>query len=159
MRSTDFRWSNKITPGDIDEIRIACTKIDYQLLCIEDIFKRTNATHGEIQLVLNSASVVVDDLNTGLFHQTTLEALKAGALVLSAADPIAQNEAMTALDAPPLPLERVNNGEEAAAMLRSRGFHRDICRRRAEITEYAESYLGEARIAALYFEPLRHFLG
>jgi hypothetical protein len=159
MRSTGYRWSSKFTKGDADRLRGFVKSIpDWKLSTVNDVFNRDSATHEEILFYLRSVSMLVDDVNTGLFHQTTIEGLKAHAVVFSGVDYVSQEEHCIAADAEPLPVISVSGVEDVIDHLSDFTFTKKIEEHRKDVKRYAERFLDEERLALLYFESLREFI-
>ena len=152
LRSTEYRWSRKFTEYDHKTLQHFVGSLsDLRVRTVQDVFGRSSATHEEILFFLRSVAILVDDINTGLFHQTTIEGLKAQALIFSGADYVSQEEHCIAADADPLPVIPVSGISDVIAHLSDFRFETLVEERRKNITEYAQRFLGEERLASQYF--------
>lgn len=159
MRSTNYRWSNKFSERDQNILRAAEKSLnDFKVVDAQKAFGRAVVTHEEILLLLQATSVVIDDINTGLFHQTALEALKAGCVVLSGADLHAIEDFCMAALAPPPPFIKVAGIEDVLATLgeitSGKGMQAYMCKS----NKYAKEYLAEERLARCYFDIISPYL-
>jgi hypothetical protein len=160
IRTTNFKWSNKFSNLNAKELNenkklFKGTKI----ATIKSLFGRDVVSHPEIQFALQFCSFVVDDVNTGLIHQTAIEGLKAGCGVFSAADLYSTEEYSNAIEAPAPPFIYVNNMEDIVKFLISTS-STDYLRDKGEvIRSYSEKYLGEERLAKMYLRELATYLG
>lgn len=158
MRSTGYRWSEKFTNTDKNMLDSAQKFMaDFQLSEIKKIFNRDVVSHEEILLYLQSTSVVVDDINTGLFHQTALEAVKAGCVVFSAADLYALEDFCIAAQAPAPPFISVSGIDEVIKILIDPSFSKSLDKKRQVSSHYADKFLGEERLANCYFDILKKY--
>jgi hypothetical protein len=159
IRSTDFRWSQKCSSNDVEFVKKHNYLYDsLKITTVKSVFDRDHVTYGEVQLYLQSCLGVIDDIHTGLFHQTTIEALKAGCGVFSAADIVSQEEFCIAANADPLPLISVSGIDEVVGMLAGRSSREEIKREGLRSKEYAEKFLTEERLAKRFCEILQPFL-
>ena len=159
LRSTGFRWSRKFLPSDMEYIQKHKNLYQYSNICtIKSVFGREAVTFGEIQLYLQCCLAVIDDINTGLFHQATLEGLKAGCGVFCAADLVSQEEFCVAANSDPLPLIQVSGINEVVSYLASPNAIKDLQRFGLRAREYAQKFLGEERLGKRHCEILRPFL-
>lgn len=159
LRSTNFRWSKKFTVEDLSLIRSCVSGLSrYSVNTVPEVFGREVVTHDEILLFLQSVLATVDDINTGLFHQTTLEAMKAGAAVFSGVDPVSQEEHCQAAKADPIPVIRVNGVLEVCDILRDHSADKLIAEYRHLSQQYAANFLSESRLASAYYDVLKPFI-
>jgi hypothetical protein len=159
LRSTNFRWSAKVRPADSGALKTVEPYLGgVRLKTMKDIFGRDVVTYAEARSALFMVSHVLDDLNTGLFHQTGVEALKSGCEVFSAADPLAMEEFCTATGSPPLPFEYVDGVQEVIGLLMDRAWRRDEHARMAARVRYAERFLSERRLAESYHRAVKDLL-
>lgn len=159
IRSTSFRWSNKFNAQDLKKIVDAKKIISpFEVTTINHIFGRETVTWEEISFYIQSVSMVIDDIHTGLFHQTALEAFKALCLVFSNADLYSIEEFCLAAKADPPPFIRVSNVEEIIHLLCDSSFIRSIGKQREVVRMYAQTFLGEARLAGRYMDILSPYI-
>mgnify|MGYP001309853945 CR=1 FL=1 len=157
LRSTSFRWSHKIHQDDITLLRRMTPATGIDIRDIASVFGRETVTHDELTYCLPSMRYVIDDLHSGLIHQTAFEALKVGTLVFSAADPITIDAFCEAADCPPPPVLPVTCAATTAETLcRLKG---DAWRPLSEKAQaYGENYLGAARLANCMLTRIRQAL-
>ncbi len=159
LRSTIYRWSKKFSDQDQKMLQDLRNYFNgYKVQTIKGAFGTEAVTHEEILFFLRSVTLVIDDVNTGLFHQTALEGIKAGALVLSGADLVSIEEFCLAAQSPPPPFVNAHGIEEVIFYLlnltRKRSLHQHIARSNS----YAKEYLGEYRLAKRYMDILRPYI-
>lgn len=155
MRSTNCRWSNKLTEIDLNKISDASYLFsEYKLLKIREIFGRDYVSHDELLLFLSTSSIVIDDINTGLIHQTTIESIKAGCTVFSAADPVSIDEFCKTMRAPLPPLLYVQDINEVIKNLVNFDLEDTVIAISNKCRRYANRYLDESRIAQIYIDIL-----
>ncbi|MEP0072764.1 MAG: hypothetical protein ABJE79_08670 [Marinomonas sp.] len=159
IRSTNFRWSNKFSPENANQLNTSKNLFGkFKVVTIKDLFGRDVVSHSEIQFVLQFCKFIVDDLNTGLMHQTAIEGLKSGCGVFSGADLYTVEEYSKSIEAPPPPLIYVDGIQDVVKFL-VRGRCDDfLIENQAEIKKYSRKYLGEERLARIYFDTIKRFL-
>lgn len=158
MRSTNFRWSGKFTTADRENINLVQKYMPtFQLSEIKKVFGRDVVTHEEILLYLHSVSVVIDDINTGLFHQTALESLKAGCVVFSAADLYSLEDFCIATQSPAPPFIKVSGIDDVIKILIDSSFSKSLDKKIQASSQYAKKFLGEERLANCYFDILKKY--
>jgi len=157
MRSTSFRWSAKFTESDKKYLLANQDKIgNYRISKdVQQLFGREIVTHEEILLYLQAVSIVIDDINTGLFHQTALEAIKAGCAVFSAADLESIEEFCIAVNVDVPPFLYVYGIEDVVSMLADRSFRKALPTIMDKSKEYAQLYLSEKRLAQCYWSQVK----
>lgn len=160
MRSTYFRWSAKFTEQDQKILLTNKSRMgDYRISKnIQQLFGRDVITHEEMLLYLQAVSIVIDDINTGLFHQTALEALKAGCAVFSAADLESIEQFCVAADVDAPPFVHVLGIEEVTALLADSSFRKEIPKIMAKSREYGQLYLSEERLAQCYWARIKSYV-
>lgn len=159
MRSTDFRWSRKFTDKDmnfLEKHREAFS--DYRIETVRGAFGRDVVTHEEVLFYLRFCIAVIDDVNTGLFHQSSVEALKAGCAVFNRADIVSQEEFCEAASADPLPFVHVNGVSDVLAMMASRHAEKELREAGQRAIRYADEFLSEERLAVQYCSRIKPFL-
>jgi hypothetical protein len=153
LRSTNFYWSNKFSVEDFNLFKRNENLLsDYKLKTIKDLFGREAVTHGELQMILGVSSIVVDDINTGLFHQTCIESLKSGSVVLSSVDLDAMERFCQAVEAPPFPVLNVQGSSDALYQIKNLLSSNMLSQMFEENIKYSLKYLSEFRLAQRYFE-------
>ncbi|WP_137172903.1 hypothetical protein [Massilia sp. HP4] len=158
MRVTKHRWSSKLSAEDQVTLRALAARKSFTFKDIKTAFGRDSVTPTEVWMFMHSVRVVVDDINTGLFHQSALEGLKAGCAVLSGADISAISQFCDAIGAPPPPFLSVSNMDEAAELFSSRYLHETIDKHSALSHQYAEKYLSERRLAEMHLAALKPYI-
>ena len=160
MRSTTFRWSAKFSEQDKKLLSASQSKMgNYRISKdIQQLFNREIITHEEMLLYLQAMSVIVDDINTGLFHQTALEALKAGCAVFSAADLESIEEFCVAADVSPPPFVSVHGIEEVIDMMMDSSFRKSLPKIMAASKQYGQLYLSEERLAQRYWSQVKSLI-
>lgn len=156
MRSTEFRWSNKFSKTDYEKLESSLYLIkDYNLSSIKSRFDRDFVTHEEILLLLNSTSFVIDDINTGLMHQTTFESIKAGCIVFSAADLISLDEFCRTIKSPMPPMISVGGIDDVIRNLTNKYFLKSTPLLSSNALDFGRKYLDECRLANIYVNILK----
>lgn len=155
IRTTNFKWSNKFSPENAQVLEsgkkfFKSTKISK----IKDLFGRDVVSHSEIQFALQFCTFVVDDMNTGLIHQTAIEGIKAGCGVFSGADMYTVEEYSNTIDAPEPPFIYVDNMDDVVKFLITTSGADYLIENSKKILDYSKKYLCEERIAQIYFEKL-----
>ena len=158
MRTTKHRWSNKFSAEDQTTIRGLAIRKGFTFKDIKSAFGRDSVTPTEVWMFMHSVRVVVDDINTGLFHQSALEGLKAGCAVLSGADISSISQFCDAISAPPPPFLSVSNLAEATELFSSRFLHEIIDKHSLLSHQYAEEYLSERRLAEMHIAALKPYI-
>lgn len=159
IRTTNFRWSNKFSPQNAKELNTNKSLFNKsKVVTIKDLFGRDVVSHSEIQFVLQFCSFIVDDLNTGLMHQTAIEGLKAGCGVFSGADMYTIEEYTKSIDAPPPPFIYVDSTQDVVKFLINNSCSDYLESQSKHLHSYSKEYLGEARLAKLYFNKLLKYL-
>jgi hypothetical protein len=157
MRSTNFRWSAKFT----DKCKKSLLANEHQFgryrvsQNIDKLFGREVITHEEMLLYLQAVSLVIDDINTGLFHQTALEGLKASCAVFSAADLESIEQFCVAADVEAPPFVYVNGIEDVISLLVDNSFRKSVPAIMAASKEYGRLYLSEERLAQCYWARIK----
>lgn len=158
MRTTKHRWSNKFSAEDQALFKALAARRGFSFTDIRSAFGRDSVTPTEVWLYMRAARVVVDDINTGLFHQSAMEGLKAGCAVLSGADLSSISQFSDAIDAPPPPFLPVHNADEATELFTGRRFQKIIDEYGARSHQYGKEYLGERRLAEQHLKVLEPYL-
>jgi len=159
IRTTNFKWSNKFSPANAKELDngkkfFKSTRVS----TIKELFGRDIVSHSEIQFALQFCSFVVDDINTGLIHQTAIEGLKAGCGVFSGADMYTIEEYSETIDAPEPPFIYVDNMDEVVKFLITSNGRDYLKSKGEEINSYSKKYLSEERVANKYFEKVVKYI-
>jgi hypothetical protein len=160
MRSTNFRWSAKFT----DKCKKSLLAHQHQFghyrvsQDVDKLFGRAVITHEEMLLYLQVVSFVIDDINTGLFHQTALEALKAGCAVFSSADLESIEQFCVAADVNSPPFIYVNGIDEVISLLVDSSFRKTLPEIMAKSRKYGQLYLSEERLAQCYLAKIKSLI-
>lgn len=159
LRVTNWRWSSKITAADIALLKSASGAHNIgSIRDVSHVFGRASVSYNEIRQFLFSSSAVIDDIRSGLIHQTTIEGLKSGCRVFSAADMLSMEEYCNAVDCPPLPIDYAVGGDEVVEILQSRSYRTGMIDSRNKINEFAGKFLTEERLAKQYYKSVSAFL-
>ncbi len=159
LRSAEWRWSRKVLESDLNVLKANAARFGkLKVQTINQAFGRDHVTAGEIAQYLFAVKLIVDDMNTGQIHQTTVEGIKAGCVVMSGADLWAMEEYCETVNCPPLPVISVGGIDDVVANLSSPGLNARIRDIRAKSDAFATTYLGEARLAAEYWKRVAPFL-
>lgn len=159
MRSTNWRWSRKVLESDLIALKANAARFGrHKVQTINQAFGRDHVTMGEMAQYLFAVKLIVDDVNTGLIHQTTVEGIKAGCVVMSGADLLSMEEYCEAANCPPLPILSVGGIDDVVANLSSPGLNALVRDTRAKSDSFASTYLGEARLAAEYWKRVGEYL-
>ena len=159
MRTTNFRWSNKFSLENskvLDESKHLFKHT--KLATIQGMFGRDVVSHSEIQFVLQFCSLIVDDLNTGLIHQTAMEGLKSGCGVFSNADMYTVEEYCSSIDAPTLPLIYIDETTDIVKFLIKNTCEEYMEKQGDNIRNYSKNYLSEERLAKIYFNVIKNYI-
>lgn len=158
LRSTSHRWSSKFTDSDLTHINTYKEWIKpYTFFTIPSFFGRNVVTHGELVSALSYFDIIVDDINSGMFHQTALEGLKAGRCVFSAADAVSIRQFCSAADCPPPPFMHVKNIDDVVRTLVSMPRLGMMADQQEKSKNFADQFLGEERLARRYLEVVSRF--
>ena len=156
MRSTEFRWSGKVTEADHHRLEESAPYSNgYAVTNIHEIFGREAVTHEEVMLRLAATSIVVDDINTGLMHQTTIEVLKTGCYVLSVADMYTIEQMCETLKMDVPPVELVSGINDVIYHLSDPQLDKRVNEMREKATAFSEEFLAEERLARIYYGQLK----
>lgn len=157
LRTTKERWSNKVSTTDVNILKSFCNLYPtLGLRSIKDAFGRDRVSHDEIQFYLRTVRFVIDDINTGLFHQTAIEGVKAGCLVFSGADAVSVEEFCEAADCPPPPFLYVSGVQDVVRGLLERRSFEAIDN--SGSNTFAEKYLSEERLAQRYLSRIKELV-
>ncbi len=157
IRSTEFRWSNKFSAEDKKSLEMAKNLFNgLEITSVEKLFSRAIVSHQEVKLMLLLSKFAIDDINSGLMHQTALEGLKAGCGVFSSADLFTIDEYSKSINAPPPPTIPVR---DVRGVIKYLANHENIeAFDENNILEYSKTYLGEERLANIYFKNIEKFV-
>lgn len=159
LRSTNFRWSNKFSSKDLISLQLAEKYLHgFRVRDIKNIFGRDIVTHEENLFFLQFCSIVVDDINTGLLHQTTLEALKAGCAVVTGADLQSIEDFCLAVQAPPPPFILARGIDDVIHKLISITNEKQLITNMNKSKIYSNKYLKERRLADCYLKILKQYI-
>jgi len=159
LRSTSFRWSAKLTEADIEALNERKHSLrGFKIKDIKSVFNRDVVSHDEILFYLKCIDIIIDDINTGLFHQVSIEGLKAGAIVFNGADYYSVSDFSDAIEAPPPPFLFVNDVHDLIDTISSSVFQKNIRLLQSRSLVYATEFLTERRLATLAVKKLEIFL-
>jgi hypothetical protein len=159
MRTTSFRWSSKVSSEALELLnRYKSIFGNLTITSVKSVFGRDTVTHGETLFYLSSCLAIIDDINTGLFHQTSMEGLKAGCAVFCSADLVSQEEFCVAADCDSLPFIFIHEPTELVGFLAERSVEYKLREHCAKSLSYAEKFLGEERLARRYCDIVQPFL-
>lgn len=156
LRSTDLRWSKKVPKNYASFLS---EHLKENSVKVFDTSKAYGSDVVNSQAFLNGMqgfSYVVDDVCSGLFHQTSLEALKCGAISFSAADEVSISSFCEAAECPPPPFDLVSRPEEVVE--RVVFYSRAKAARDVSIEKnlrYANEYLGQSRLEKIFVDKIK----
>jgi hypothetical protein len=150
LRTTNARWSKKIPPDFVKSLEVLLKKDGVDVSTIPKLFGAESVPYCTFAHALQNFDYVVDDVCSGLFHQISLEGLKSGCIVFSAADAYAISSFCEAAQCPPPPFDMISDIYDIYEKVRY--YERnpaDLRAAQARNLQYAESYLSEVRLADL----------
>lgn len=109
LRTTSARWSKKIPANLVKNLEILFKNSGVEVCTIPSIFGSETVPYRTFSQSLQSFDYVIDDICSGLFHQISLEGLKSGCIVFSAADEYSLNSFCQAAQCPPPPFDFVSD--------------------------------------------------
>lgn len=158
IRVTNNRWSNKFSDHDKMYLeRHASLLKNINVKTVLDCFGRDSVTAGEIRLALFNMKYVIDDINTGLVHQTFFEGIKSGCIVFSAADLWTYEEVCETLEVDELPFEKVQGIEEVVDKLSNKHWLNNVEATIDKNLEFSSKYLGAERLARIYWNKIKDY--
>ncbi|WPC74284.1 hypothetical protein [Vibrio porteresiae] len=156
IRITENRWSSKVTASDINNLKLLPRP--YKAVTIKSLFNRDTVAHSEVVLALQTSKAVIDDINSGLIHQTAIEGLKAGCLVFSGADLETMEQFTSTIDAPIPPFEFVSDSLEILEKTPELMSDSYLSYRVSEIQNYTTEFLSEKRLAEIYVNKISQYI-
>lgn len=160
LRTTDARWSRKVPKDFMPKLAESLKGSPVGVYDIKKTYGSDSVTNSIFINGLQRFEYVVDDVCSGLFHQTSLEALKAGAISFSAADEISLTSFCQAADCPPPPFELVSHPDEVSDKIKfysKNVFLKD--KLRLQNFEYSSKYLRKERLEKLFIKRLSNVIG
>jgi hypothetical protein len=151
LRTTNARWSRKVPQGFARTLADALAADAVPVFGIEKLFGSESVPYRTFTQALQGFNFVVDDVCSGLFHQISLEGLKSGCIVFSAADEASLESFCEAAECPVPPFHRVAGPDDIAEAVRSyvrRPTVLAAARRRN--AEFSDRYLSESRLRELF---------
>ncbi|MDH4390393.1 MAG: hypothetical protein QE285_03085 [Aquabacterium sp.] len=160
MRTTAARWSRKIPDNYIKELGTGLAGTATAVYGIDRLFGSEAVPHNTFVQALQGFDYIVDDVCSGMFHQISMEGLKSGCVVFSAADEVSLASFCAAADCPPPPFDFVSHPSEVAERARHYAARpAELRRRQQQNLAYARQHLGAARLGALFVQRLARTLG
>jgi hypothetical protein len=150
LRTTSARWSKKIPENFVRDLDALLTNCSVGVYTIPKLFGCETVPYRTFSQALQNFDYVVDDINSGLFHQISMEGLKSGCIVFSAADEFSVESFCTAANCPPPPFELVSDIHDIHEKIRY--YERNPLKLRAAQERnliFAIEYLGQERISRL----------
>lgn len=159
IRTTSHRWSNKICKDELIWLENNKSLISpFKLKTLPTMFGRSNISHEELLFSLNSVKAVIDDINTGLIHQTALEGLKSGCAVFSNADLETIDQFCSTIDAPVPPFIFVNNSFEIVDFFKRNCAINEIELCMSKSLKYSNEFLKAERLASYYCKKISPYI-
>lgn len=155
LRTTSARWSKKIPNDLIKDLEVLLNKSKVEIYTIPKLFGCDTVPYKTFSQALQNFDYVIDDICSGLFHQISLEGLKSGCIVFSAADECSINSFCQAADCPPPPFDIVSDIYDIHEKIRF--YERNPSKlefAQVRNLEYASKYLSERRLAELFTEKV-----
>lgn len=158
LRSQNTRWANKISSEDQAELKKTLSGKMFNSITVDGFFGRNAVTAGELRLALWSCKFLIDDLHTGLFHQTLIEGIKSGLVCFSGLDLYSMEEFCALNDAPPLPVISVTSMSDVCGYFTSSRANVLVKQAQEEVLEYAKCFLSHNRLAKIYSSKVLSYL-
>lgn len=150
LRTTNARWSKKIPSDFVKKLEVLLKKDGVDVSTIPKLFGAESVPYSTFAHALQNFDYVVDDVCSGLFHQISLEGLKSGCIVFSAADTYSISSFCEAAQCPTPPFDMISDIYDIYEKVRY--YERNPATLRAAQArnfEYAQAYLSEARLAQI----------
>ncbi|KHL75604.1 hypothetical protein PpSQ1_04360 [Pseudomonas putida] len=151
LRTTSARWSKKIPQNFVKDFEALLSREKVDIVTIPKLFGCDTVPYKTFSQALQGFDYVVDDICSGLFHQISLEGLKSGCIVFSAADEYSIESFCKAADCPPPPFDIVGDIYDLYEKIRF--YERNPSKLEAAQSrnlEFAEKYLSEKRISQIF---------
>ncbi|UXH41308.1 hypothetical protein [Pseudomonas promysalinigenes] len=151
LRTTSARWSKKIPANFAKEFEHLLNREKVEIFTIPKLFGSETVPYKTFSQALQSFDYVVDDICSGLFHQISIEGLKSGCIVFSAADEYSIGSFCEAAKCPPPPFEKVADIYDIYEKIRF--YERNPSQLESDQIRnlnYASKYLGEQRLSEIF---------
>lgn len=159
LRTTDARWSSKVPRGFYETLLKELKRSAVSVYDIKKLYGSETVSNKIFINGLQSFSYVVDDVCSGLFHQTSLEALKSGCITFSAADEISLESFCSAAECPKPPFEQVGSPGEVIDRIEFYSRRANFLNKHIEENfSYSSKYLTKERLGNLFTKKLLHML-
>lgn len=155
LRTTSARWSQKIPINFVKDFEKLLSREKVDIITIPKLFGCETVPYKTFSQALQGFDYVIDDICSGLFHQISLEGLKSGCIVFSAADEYSIQSFCKAADCPPPPFDIVSDVYDLYEKIRY--YERNPAQLEAaqiRNLSYAQTYLSQSRISNLFTETL-----
>lgn len=150
LRTTSARWSKKIPANLIKNLETLFKNSGVEICTIPSIFGAETVPYRTFYQGLQGFDYVIDDICSGLFHQISLEGLKSGCIVFSAADEYSLNSFCQAAECPPPPFDFVADIQDIYEKVRYYERNPSVLRAtQVKNLAYADEYLPAIRLSRL----------
>jgi hypothetical protein len=150
LRTTSARWSKKIPPQTLETLEPLLKKQNVELTTIKSLFNSDSVPYQTFVQSVQSFNYVIDDVCSGLFHQLSLEGLKSGCIVFSAADEYSLDSFSKAAQSPTPPFDIVSSLDEIYEKIKYyENNPAKLVKKQLENLTYATEYLSERRVAKI----------
>lgn len=159
LRTTSARWSKKIPQNLVQDLEKLLNEDKVEVCTIPKLFGCDTVPYKTFSQALQNFNYVIDDICSGLFHQISLEGLKSGCIVFSAADSYSIDSFCLAAECPPPPFDFVNDMYDIHEKIRY--YERnpfELEKIQLRNLKYANEYLGEQRLAKIFSRTLVNLL-
>jgi hypothetical protein len=158
LRTTGARWSRKVPDKFAGTLEGRLGPDGVEVFTTERLFGLETVPHKMFIQALQGFDYMVDDICSGLFHQSSMEALKAGCVVFTAADKTSLDSFSVAADCPEPPFEIVSDPMEVADRVRHYSRSPSLLeKRRTDALRYGEQYLRKSRLGSIFVSRLSSF--
>lgn len=155
LRTTGARWSRKVPDKFAGTLEAQLAPEGVGVFTTERLFGVETVPNRMFVQALQGFDYVVDDVCSGLFHQSSLEALKAGCVVFTAADRTSLESFCGAADCPEPPFEIVSDPVEVVDRVRHYARSPSLLEsRRMTALGYGEKYLQKSRLGNIFVDRL-----
>lgn len=155
LRTTGARWSRKVPDKFSGGLEARLAPEGVTVFTTERLFGAETVPHRIFIQALQGFDYVVDDVCSGLFHQSSLEALKSGCLVFTAADRTSLDSFCSAADCPEPPFDIVSDPMEVADRVRYYARSPSLLdSKRVAALNYSEKYLQKSRLGSIFVDQL-----
>lgn len=159
LRTTGARWSRKVPDKFAAALGDRLAPEGVSVFTTERLFGVETVPHRTFIQAFQGFDYVVDDVCSGLFHQSSMEALKAGCIVFTAADGTSLDSFCTAAECPEPPFEIVSDPMEVADRVKHYARSPSLLEaKRAQAFQYSDKYLQKDRLGDIFVNRLASFV-